>query len=136
MDETKAPLASIESADLERIRSDIKDTRCWLKFLGILFIIDGALDALTVVGIVIAWLPIWIGVILLKADSRAADYAEKASAADLVEYHARLKGYFTLCGIFAIVLLAFVGILLIGGIVALLTGLFPCPWDLLGRICG
>ena len=136
MDETKVPPASIESADLERIRSDIKDTRCWLKFLGILFIIDGAFDALTIVGIVIAWLPIWIGVILLKADSKAADYVEKASAADLVEYHARLKGYFTLFGIFAIVLLALVGLLLIGGIVALVLGFFPCPRELFGGFFG
>ncbi|MGP1345926.1 MAG: DUF5362 family protein [Phycisphaerales bacterium] len=45
------------------------DTSGWLKFIGVLAIINGVLTALTIFGIVIAWLPIWIGVLLYKAGS-------------------------------------------------------------------
>ncbi len=39
----------------------------WMKFVGIMFIIQGAITALTIVGILIAWLPIWIGVLLVQS---------------------------------------------------------------------
>ena len=42
----------------------------WLKFFGVMAIIMGALQVLTIWGIVLAWLPIWIGVLLFQAGSR------------------------------------------------------------------
>jgi hypothetical protein len=41
----------------------------WLKFLGILSIIGGVFQALTIVGIIYAWIPIWSGVLLHQAGS-------------------------------------------------------------------
>jgi len=39
----------------------------WLKFVGIVTIVSGALAALSVIGIVFAWIPIWLGVLLMQA---------------------------------------------------------------------
>jgi hypothetical protein len=39
----------------------IYQARGWLKFLGVLSFIGGIFQALSIVGIVIAWLPIWMG---------------------------------------------------------------------------
>jgi hypothetical protein len=57
----------------------------WLTFLGVLTIIYGALMVLTIWGIIIAWLPIWIGVLLLQAGGRfkrAKQGSGMAEAAD------------------------------------------------------
>ncbi len=43
----------------------------WLKFVGIVTIVSGALAALSVVGIIFAWIPIWLGILLMQAAARA-----------------------------------------------------------------
>ena len=40
------------------------EARGWMKFLGIVMVIAGIFTAITIVGIIIAWLPIWLGVLL------------------------------------------------------------------------
>ena len=43
----------------------------WLKFVGVVYIISGVLSALTIIGIIVAWLPIWMGVLIYQAGDRA-----------------------------------------------------------------
>ena len=40
--------------------------RGWIKFLGILMLIYGIFVAISIVGIIIAWLPIWLGILLIE----------------------------------------------------------------------
>jgi len=48
------------NSDIEqKITVNCKDMNGWIKFLGIAAIILGGLYALTIVGIIIAWMPIW-----------------------------------------------------------------------------
>lgn len=70
----------------------------WMKFVGIMFIIQGALTAITIIGILIAWLPIWIGVLLLQSAGAAerAEHTDDASA--LIESLSRLRTYFIIQG--------------------------------------
>lgn len=117
MEETKQP-TPLGTAELDQVRNSIKDSQGWMKFLGILSIVGGALQALTIVGILIAWLPIWIGVILFQAGSKGSDYVDRLLPADLVEYHLKLKNYFTILGIMAIV---FLGLVVLGIIVAIIA---------------
>lgn len=75
----------------------------WMQLLGVLLIIYGVLVALTVVGIIICWLPIWMGVLLFKSAS-AAEVA--ANAGDKRELHTaleKIKTYFTIQGILALI---------------------------------
>ncbi|MFO7651171.1 MAG: DUF5362 family protein, partial [bacterium] len=51
-------------------RTNARGLAGWLKFFGIVTIIAGALNALSLVGILWAWLPIWLGVLLVQAGSR------------------------------------------------------------------
>jgi hypothetical protein len=123
--ETTTPMASgLDANATEQIRAHLRDTKGWLKFLGILSIIGGALQAITIVGIVMAWLPIWIGVLMTQAASKADEFVTKASPADLVEYHAKLKTIFTISGIVAIIGLIAAGIGLIIGLIVLIVGGF------------
>lgn len=121
--DTPAPVASgLDATTTGQIRSHIKETKGWMKLLGILSIIGGALQALTIVGIVVAWLPIWLGIILTQAAGKGNDFVERGNPADLVEYHSKVKTYFTILGILAIIALVGAGISLIIGLIVLLVG--------------
>jgi Family of unknown function (DUF5362) len=71
----------------------------WMKFVGIVFIVHGALIALSIIGIVIAWLPIWIGVLLMQS-ANALERAQASGDADaLKESLSRLRTYFVIQGV-------------------------------------
>ncbi|NLI97768.1 DUF5362 domain-containing protein [bacterium] len=118
------PVMQSSTDPMQKIRYSIEKTQGWLKFLGILSIIGGALQALTLVGIIVAWLPIWLGIIMNQAGSKGKDYADRGTLEDLVEYNDKLKNLFTIYGILAIVALIAA---VLGGIVMIIlaiTGAF------------
>ncbi|MBN2365329.1 MAG: hypothetical protein EH225_04975 [Calditrichaeota bacterium] len=90
----------------------------WLKFLGIINIIYGALTALTLWGIIIAWLPIWLGVLLLQAGNKINSAKFSQNKVELVQMMDKLRLYFIVQGILIIVMIvvAIVGIVAFGGI--------------------
>ncbi len=92
----------------------------WLKLLGIIQIVAGILQAITIFGIIWAWLPIWLGVVLNSAANRAQDYVEKEDDNALVEFTGKLKLYFIINGIMMIISLGVVAISMI--ILAILAG--------------
>ncbi len=93
---------------LQRIQSVSMNMTGWLKFLGIINIISGALSALSIVGIVVAWLPIWLGVLLLQAGNRASNAAYSKDPRELVAMLDKLRLYFVIQGILFIIMIAFV----------------------------
>ncbi|HDG67735.1 MAG TPA: hypothetical protein ENG11_01140 [candidate division Zixibacteria bacterium] len=90
------------------IIEEAQKSKGWLKFIGIMMIIGGALEALSIVGIIIAWLPIWMGVILIQAANAAESFALNSDTSKLTELASKLRLYFTIQGIFIIVNIAFV----------------------------
>lgn len=82
----------------------------WLKFLGVLSIIGGVLSALTIVGILVAWLPIWMGVLLFQAGSQADAMATTQDPNRLVVMLNKLRTYFVIQGVLA--LFALIGVTL------------------------
>jgi len=98
----------------------LADAAGWMKLIGTLAIIYGVLMALTIIGLIIAWLPIWMGVLL----NRAADQAREATAAG-DEAHAitatsSLQTIFKVQGIIVAVVLALWAIGITIGIIAIL----------------
>ncbi|MEO0270238.1 MAG: DUF5362 family protein [candidate division WOR-3 bacterium] len=75
----------------------------WIKFFGIVNIIAGILEAITIIGILIAWIPIWIGITALQAASSAEKASISKSEADLIQYHSKIRFLFQLIGILIIV---------------------------------
>lgn len=47
-------------------------TRIWWRIIGVFLILSGALVTVTGIGVLVAWLPLWLGVLLLKAAEAAA----------------------------------------------------------------
>ncbi len=92
------------SNDAIALLRPLLDARMWMKLLAVLAVIDGVLMAFTPWGILVAWLPIWLGVVLFQAAS-ALDRAEAGDGAAAAQALGRLRTFFTIAGVTAIVLL-------------------------------
>ncbi len=78
----------------------------WMKLAGVLSILYGVIMALTLIGLLVAWLPIWMGILLFQA-ANAIDEAHRASDEQaFLAAQAKLKTYFIITGVLALVLLA------------------------------
>jgi hypothetical protein len=100
----------------------------WMKFLGVMMIIDGVMLAITGIGLLICWLPIWLGVILFQA-AGDAEMASKGAASKLVDYVRRVNRFFLIQGILALL------ILVLSLIMAFVFGM-AVFWGLLSEMAG
>jgi len=114
-------------ANRQAVIRNVRGMKGWLKFIGIVTIISGALQALSIVGILWAWLPIWLGVILSQAGSRAGDYLERQDDAALAQLTGKLKTYFVISGVVLIVSLALGVLAGIFWVIVVLAGGFALP---------
>jgi hypothetical protein len=89
---------------------------------------------LSIIGILWAWLPIWLGVVLTQAGSRAREYADKGDMASLEAMTGRLKTYFTLSGVVMIVSIALGVIAAIFWGVVVAMGLLPSWQHILDQL--
>ena len=91
----------------------------WLKFLGIINIISGALTALSLWGIIIAWLPIWLGILLLQASQRITTARFANDGGELVGMMEKLRLYFIIQGVLIIVSFAvgIIALVVFGGLI-------------------
>ena len=88
---------------IKEVSIPLYQARGWMKLLGILNIIGGVLAALSIVGIIIAWLPIWMGVILYQAGSSSEQAYFNGDKYSLGKSLNQLKLYFTINGILALI---------------------------------
>jgi hypothetical protein len=94
---------------IQELSAPIYQSRGWLKFLGVLSIIGGVTQAISVVGILIAWLPIWMGVLMFQAGSSIDSAGQFGDKFALLRSLNSLKTYFVLQGV--LTLLAIVVVL-------------------------
>ena len=71
----------------------------WLKLLGVITILSAVPAAITVIGLVVAWLPILLGVLLVQAGIAA----QRGSDFELLRLVEKLKTYFLIQGVLVIV---------------------------------
>lgn len=108
--------------DLKLVALPLYEARGWMKLLGVVMVITGILTALSIVGIIIAWLPIWLGVVLFQAASRIDSAFVTQDEMLLRESLAKLKTYFVIQGVLLLIYLAIVvAFVLLGGLAALGT---------------
>jgi hypothetical protein len=74
----------------------------WMKFLGILSIVQGVFAIFTIWGILVCWLPIWVGLILYRA-AGDADLASKGSPHSLDSFLQRINRYFLIQGVLTLI---------------------------------
>ena len=88
---------------IKEVSIPLYQARGWMKLLGILNIIGGVIAALTIVGIIFAWLPIWMGVILYQAGSASEQAYFNGDKYSFTKSLNQLKLYFTINGILALI---------------------------------
>ena len=108
-----------EAIILSQIQQVSNGMTGWLKFLGIVNIVSGALSVLSLWGILIAWLPIWLGVLLLQAANRITNARFANNQGELVQMMDKLRLYFVIQGILIIVsvVLGIIAIIIFGGFI-------------------
>lgn len=88
----------------------------WMKLIGVMMIISGVLTALSIIGIIIAWLPIWIGVLLFQS----AGLVERAHISGddnaFIMSLSKLKTYFTIMGVLLLIYICVFVVAMILGI--------------------
>ena len=97
----------------------------WVKFVGIVDIVIGALQAMSVIGILWAWIPIWQGVLLLQCGG-AIERAQMAGDESALRLALdKLRVYFIIQGVLMIIgfaLMALMFTLFFGVIMAVVSG--------------
>ena len=104
---------------IKELSIPLYESRTWLKLLGILNIISGVLSAIPIVGIIFAWLPIWIGVILYQAGSSSEQAYYSGDKYSFLKTMNQFKLYFTISGVLALLgiifMLIFIIAIFVGG---------------------
>lgn len=110
-----------QQTDVESIRP-LYEVRGWLKFLGIVNIIGGVLQCITIVGAVVGWVPLVIGIYLNDAASKLEDIYHgrgpytPADVMNSVALVIKVLGILTLIGL--VIPCALLALLLFIGIIA------------------
>jgi hypothetical protein len=107
----EASVAEQSGSIIDELRQNARNMTGWLKFLGIINIISGAFSALSIIGIVFAWLPIWLGVLLIQASGKATEASIESNGRELVPMMEKLRLYFVIQGV---IMLIFIGLAIIG----------------------
>ena len=100
---------------VKEISEPLFSSQLWLKLLGVLNIIQGIIAALTIIGIIVAWLPIWMGVLLFRAGSSIESARMSGDKALFIKSQENLKTYFIINGVLALIVIIFMGLIFMGG---------------------
>lgn len=103
----------VGSEKIQSLALPLFESKGWIRLLGVLAIVYGVLVALTLVGIIIAWLPIWMGVLLYRASTSVEQAFREGDEAALVECFVKLKTFFTIQGVLALIGLVVAGIVIV-----------------------
>ncbi|WP_018871642.1 DUF5362 family protein [Thioalkalivibrio sp. ALJ16] len=95
----------------------------WMQLIGVMLILSGVLTALSIVGIIVAWIPIWAGVVLMQAAGATQRAFDSGDALELKYALGRLRIYFTIFGILLLIYLILMVLGLIFGIGAGMMGI-------------
>jgi uncharacterized membrane protein HdeD (DUF308 family) len=95
--------ASDQGALLRDVSIPLYQSKGWMKFLGVMSIIQGVVAAFTLVGIIIAWLPIWVGIILYQSASAMERAYTTGDREAFHESFGKLKTYFLIQGIITLI---------------------------------
>lgn len=110
--------------DIRQLSSNLYAAKGWMKLTGVLMFINGVFTALSIVGIIIAWLPIWMGVLLFQSAGAIERAYNSEDENALVEALSKIKTYFVIMGVLSLIGVIFFAIAFMFGFLgAILSGL-------------
>lgn len=85
--------------------------RFWIKLLGGLTFIYGLLMAISIVGLLVAWVPVWMGVLLWQSTNALEQAHLAGDAEQFIHAQKKLATWFTITGVLLLLnLLVIVGV--------------------------
>ena len=78
-------------------------SKFWMQLIGVMMILSGVLTALSIIGIVIAWIPIWAGVVLMQAAGAVHRAYNSGEANEATYAMGKLRIYFTIFGVLMLI---------------------------------
>jgi len=96
----------------------------WLKLLGVVNIIIGIFYCITIIGLIIGWLPIWIGVTLNRASNSLKAGYEQSNRHEIRSGMSSLALACKIIGVIVIIYLILMALYFLVIIAALLMGVF------------
>jgi len=112
-----------ESAIVRELSLPLSQGKGWMKLVGVLAIISGIFTAITIVGLVVAWLPIWMGVLLFQSASAIEQAQMAGDKGAMVQSMNKLKTYFTIMGILTLIWIVFSALAFVGGMAGSIMGM-------------
>ena len=88
-----------------RLANPLYQSRFWINLFAACLIVYGALVTVTGIGILVAWIPMWIGVLLILAGKSSAIAYKQRDEAALLRSLNRLKTIFTILGLTSVMLI-------------------------------
>jgi hypothetical protein len=85
-----------------------------MKLVGVMNIIGGVLQVLTIFGILIAWLPIWTGILLFQSANALAEAYEAKNQSAPLRSLSKLKTYFIIMGVLTLIGIIIAALFLFG----------------------
>ena len=98
---------------VQQLSLPLYQSKGWLKLLGVMSFLQGLMCIVSVLGILICWLPIWIGILLFKAAGAAEIAQMSGDPKQLSEALNKLKMYFVINGVLILIGFAIVAIALL-----------------------
>ncbi len=115
------PAGPGEQQFVREVSGTLFEANGWMKFLGVLMIVFGVICALTIIGIIICWLPIWVGVLLMKAAKATENAQATGNKQELLTALTKLKTYFMINGIVALIsLIVGAAAVILGGVASII----------------
>lgn len=111
------------TALVQQLAGPLAQAKIWMQIVGVLLIIYGVLTAITIVGIIFAWLPIWMGVLLFQAAGAAGQAQSGGDPAVLERALGKIKVYFIIMGVLTLIGLVLMGLAFVMGGVGAMMGM-------------
>lgn len=112
-----------DSETVRELSRPLYESKFWLKLVAVMMLVYGALTAITVVGLIVAWLPIWMGVLLFQTASAAEAAQTGGDRDEMLRAMSKLKTYFTIMGVLTLVGIVIMALGLLFGGLGVMTGL-------------
>ena len=109
----------IQEKTIQQVSAPLYSAKGWMKFIGILLIVVGVFYALSIVGIIFAWIPIWLGILVTSASNKIDMAYKSGDKYSFIEAQKKVGLYFTVYGV---LILIFLILTVIFFVVALSTG--------------
>lgn len=114
---------SMENTGVRDLIEPLYRGKFWMQLIGIMLIISGVLTALSIIGIIVAWIPIWAGVVLMQAAGGVRRAYELEDEQEAKRAISRLRVHFTIMGVLLLIYIILMAAGLLFGIGAGMMGM-------------